>query len=209
MTTEPAKRQNPILKTALEMGPLAVFFLTYVRAGEVTIGDQVYQPIMLATAGFMVATAISLTVSYSMYRKLPVMPMVTGVIVFIFGGLTLYLNDETFIKLKPTIINLLFCGTLLIGLMFGKSFLKTVLGETVAIEDEGWRKLTLRWGLFFGFLALLNEGVWRNFSTDIWVWFKTFGILPITIAFAMSMIPLMNAYMIEEEETEEAAAENV
>ena len=158
MTDKP-KKQNPIVKTALEMGPLAVFFLTFVRAPAMELGGRTYEPIVLATAGFMIATAISLSVSYALYRKLPVMPMVTGVIVFIFGGLTIYLNDETFIKLKPTIVNLLFCGTLLIGMMFGKSFLKTVLGETIDIDDEGWRKLTLRWGLYFGFLAILNEVV--------------------------------------------------
>lgn len=208
MTDKP-KKQNPIVKTALEMGPLAVFFLTFVRAPAMELGGRTYEPIVLATAGFMIATAISLSVSYALYRKLPVMPMVTGVIVFIFGGLTIYLNDETFIKLKPTIVNLLFCGTLLIGMMFGKSFLKTVLGETIDIDDEGWRKLTLRWGLYFGFLAILNEVVWRNFTTDTWVWFKTFGVLPITLVFAMSMIPLMNAHMIEEDEDEEAAAEKV
>ncbi|MEM9221313.1 MAG: septation protein A [Pseudomonadota bacterium] len=195
------------LKFALEVGPLAVFFLVNSQAerfGLSTLGplrsvapDQV--AIMAATAAFMVAIVISLTVSLAVYRKVPVMPLVSGVIVLVFGGLTLYLQDELFIKLKPTIVNLLFSGILLGGLfIFKKPLLGIVFDSVIQLDEAGWRKLTLRWGLFFLFLAVLNEVIWRNFSTDFWVAFKVFGAFPITMAFFISQVPLMMRHAQED-----------
>ncbi len=171
---------NPLLKLALEMGPLVVFFLANQRAG-----------IFMATALFMAAVVASLAVSYALTRHLPMMPMVTGVVVLVFGGLTLWLQDDHFIKLKPTIVNSLFGATLLGGLAFGRPLLPYVLDTVFQLTPEGWRKLTFRWGLFFFVLAGLNEIVWRTQTTDFWVNFKVFGIMPITIAFALAQTPLI------------------
>jgi intracellular septation protein len=171
---------NPLLKLALEMGPLVVFFLANQRAG-----------IFMATGLFMAAVLISLAVSYALTRHLPMMPMVTGVVVLVFGGLTLWLHDDLFIKLKPTIVNSLFGATLLGGLAFGRPLLPYVLDTVFQLTDEGWRKLTFRWGLFFFVLAGINEIVWRTQTTDFWVNFKVFGIMPITIVFALAQTPLI------------------
>lgn len=171
---------HPLLKLALEMGPLVVFFLANQRAG-----------IFMATALFMAAVLASLAVSYALTRHLPMMPMVTGVVVLVFGGLTLWLHDDLFIKLKPTIVNSLFGATLLGGLAFGRPLLPYVLDTVFQLTPEGWRKLTFRWGLFFFVLAGLNEIVWRTQTTDFWVNFKVFGIMPITIAFALAQTPLI------------------
>ena len=133
-------------------------------------------PLFVATALFMVATAIALSVSWLLTRTLPIMPLVSGAVVFVFGALTLWLQDETFIKMKPTIVNSLFAAVLLGGLAFGKSLLGYVFDSAFKLDAEGWRKLTLRWGLFFVFLAVVNEIVWRSFSTDTWVAFKVWGI---------------------------------
>jgi len=175
---------NPILKLALELGPLVVFFFANARGKQLMetwpvlarFGDQ---PIFVATGAFMIAIAISLSVSWYLTRSWPIMPVVTGVVVLVFGGLTLYLQDELFIKLKPTIINTLFGVVLLGGLAMGKSLLGVVFGEVFKLDAEGWRKLTLRWGIFFLALAVLNEIIWRNFSTDFWVAFKVWGMMPI------------------------------
>jgi intracellular septation protein len=145
----------------------------------------------------MAATAVALAVSWTMTRKLAMVPLIGAVFVAVFGGLTLWLQNETFIKVKVTLINALFGTILLSGLFFGKQLLKVVLGEALKMDDEGWRILTLRWGLFFFALAGLNEIVWRTVSTDLWVNFKVFGILPLTLLFALSQAPLMNRHMIE------------
>ena len=184
---------SPLLRLALEMGPLLLFFFSNARWGLYT-----------ATAVFMVAIVVSVTVSRLREKRWPVMPAVTAVFVLVFGGLTLYLEDELFIKLKPTIVNLLFAAILLGGLLAGRSLLKPVLGTAIQLHDEGWRILTLRWGLFFVFLAILNEAVWRSFSTDTWVSFKVFGIVPITLVFALSQTPVLQRHQIEEEEAAEA-----
>src|SRR5690606_27390246 len=156
-------------------------------------------PIFLATALFMVATLIALTVSWSLTRTLPIMPLISGIVVVIFGTLTLWLHNETFIKMKPTIVNTLFGAILLGGLFFGKALLGYVFDSAFKLDPEGWRKLTFRWGLFFLFLAVVNEVVWRNFSTDSWVAFKVWGIMPITIVFTLSQMPLIQKHTLPEQ----------
>jgi intracellular septation protein len=185
---------SPGLKLALDLGPLVLFFTANARWG-----------IFVGTALFMAAVLISLAVSYALTRHLPLMAIVSGVVVSVFGALTLVLQDETFIKLKPTIIYVLF-GTLLIGgLMLGKSLLALVFDAVFDLDDEGWRKLTLRWALFFFALAALNEIVWRTQSTDFWVSFKVFAILPLTLAFAALQYPLLARHASKAEPREPSA----
>ena len=181
MATRP--QLNPLLKLALDLGPLVLFFLVNAKLG-----------IFYATGVFMAAVLVALVVSYALIRRLPVMTVVSAVIVLLFGGLTIVLADETFIKLKPTIIYLLFAGTLLGGLVLRKPLLEIVFDQMFHLTEEGWRKLTVRWAVFFLALAVLNEIVWRNFSTDTWVSFKVFGALPLTMIFAMAQMPLLNRY---------------
>jgi intracellular septation protein len=185
------KDLNPILKLVLELGPLGVFFFANARLD-----------IFWATGSFMVATLIALAVSFALTRRLPIMPVVTGVVVVVFGGLTLYLHDETFIKMKPTIVNALFGAVLLGGLVFGKALLGYVFDSVFHLTDEGWRKLTFRWGLFFLLLAVLNEVIWRSFPTDVWVNFKVFGIMPLTFLFTLAQLPLVNRTSIEQKPAE-------
>ena len=181
--------QSAGAKLLVEIGPLLVFF-----------GVNAYYGIFVGTAAFMVATAISLGFAWWRYRKVPVMPLVSAVIVLIFGGLTLYLQDDIFIKLKPTIVYAMFAALLLAGLAARKHVLAFLFGPVFNLTEEGWQKLTVRWAVFFLFMAVLNEFVWRNFSTDTWVSFKVFGFLPITLVFAMAQVPLMQRYGIAEEE---------
>jgi intracellular septation protein len=190
-----ARETGPLLKLALELGPLLVFFFANAR-GEWLIETwpmlgNFGGPIFLATGLFMIATAVSLTVSWLLTRTVPIMPLVSGIVVFVFGALTLWLQDEVFIKMKPTIVNTLFGAVLLGGLYFRKALLGYVFGAAFRLDEEGWRKLTFRWGLFFFFLAVLNEVVWRNFSTDFWVAFKVWGTMPLTFAFTLAQMPLI------------------
>jgi intracellular septation protein len=182
-------RLNPVLKLILELGPLVVFFLA--NAYSDRFGAAEGRRIFAATAVFIVATIVALAVHYVLVRKLPIMPLVSGVVVVVFGGLTLWLDDELFIKLKPTIVNTLFGVVLLVGLYFGKPLLAVVLDSVFDLTDEGWRKLSFRWALFFFVLAALNEIVWRTQTTDTWVSFKVFAIMPLTIVFALSQTPLL------------------
>jgi len=177
---------NPMLKLALDLGPLVLFFVANARYG-----------IFTATAAFMVAVVAALLVSYAMTRQLPVMPVVTAIIVVVFGGLTLILHDATFIKVKPTIIYGLFGAVLIGGLAFNKPLLGVVFDSLFHLSDEGWRKLTLRWAIFFFALAVLNEIVWRSVSTDAWVTFKAFGVLPLTLLFGALQVPLLKRYAAE------------
>jgi intracellular septation protein len=171
------------LKLLVEVGPLAVFFIANARAG-----------IYWGTGLFMIATVISLVASRIIFGRIPVMPLVSGACVLVFGGLTLWLQDDHFIKLKPTIVNSLFAGALFIGLLAGQSLLRVVFGEVFNLTEEGWRKLTLRWACFFTLLAVLNEIVWRFFSTDTWVSFKVFAIMPLTMLFAIAQVGLLRRY---------------
>jgi intracellular septation protein len=180
------KQLNPVLKLVLDIGPLVLFFAANAKFG-----------IFSATGAFMVAVLAALAVSYVMTRHIAVMPVVTAVIVLIFGGLTLVLHDELFIKLKPTIIYVLFGGTLVGGLLFDKPLLGIVFDSVFHLRDEGWRKLTWRWALFFFALAILNEIVWRTQTTDFWVSFKLFGVVPLTFLFAALQYPLLTKYSIE------------
>ncbi len=206
--TPAEKKMNPLLKLALELGPLGVFFFANARgkqlAAEFPALAHLGGPIFVATAFFIVATVIALAISLALTRRLPIMPFVTGIVVVVFGGLTLWLQDDTFIKMKPTIVNTLFGTVLLGGLLFGKSLLGYVFDSVFHLTAEGWRKLTFRWGLFFFVLAIANEVVWRNFSTDTWVNFKVFAIMPITFVFTLTQLPLINRHTIPEEETEES-----
>ena len=185
-----------LTKLGLELGPLVVFFIANARAD-----------IFTATAWFMGAMVISLIASWFILKKIPVMPLVTGVVVLVFGGLTLWLQDDTFIKIKPTITNVLFGSVLLGGLLFGQSLLKYVFGEVYRLRPEGWWKLTLNWGLFFFVLAVLNEVLWRNFSTDTWVTFKVWGVMPLTVLFSMSQVQLLTKYAPEAEPSTPVGAE--
>lgn len=206
MSAEPAAKPalNPILKLVLELGPLIVFFFANARGEQIAAAFPALAalggPIFIATALFMAATALSLTVSYAIARTIPVMPLVSGAVVFVFGALTLWLHNDTFIKMKPTIVNTLFGVTLLVGLSFGRSFLKLVFDSAFQLDEEGWRKLTIRWGLFFFFLAVLNEVVWRGFSTDFWVAFKVWAVMPITLIFTFAQVPLMMRHSLEKDE---------
>ena len=183
-TTKP--QLNPLLKLTLDLGPLILFFFANSHYG-----------IFVATATFMVAVLAALAVSYVLTRHLPIMPVVTAMIVVVFGGLTLILHDATFIKVKPTIIYALFGAVLLGGLFFNKPLLGIVFDSLFELTDEGWRKLTLRWALFFFLLAVLNEIVWRNTSTNVWVDFKVFGVTPLTLVFGALQVPLIKKYTIE------------
>ena len=176
------------LKLLIEMGPLVAFF-----AGNWFGG------IFFGTGVFMVATIISLTVSWGLTRKIAMVPLVSAVFVALFGALTLWLQSDLFIKVKVTLINALFGAVLLGGVAFGKSYLKLIMGEAMKLGDGAWRTLSIRWGVFFFAMAGLNEIVWRNFSTDQWVNFKVFGLLPLTLVFAVANAPYMTKHMIEDE----------
>jgi intracellular septation protein len=203
---------SPGLKLALDLGPLLLFFLGNSRPAlfapllapflpaELLAGE--HAGIFTATAVFIPAVLLALVVGYAMTRHLPVMPLVTAVVVVAFGGLTLALQNETFIKLKPTIVYLLFGSVLLGGLAFRKPLLGMVFDSVFHLTDEGWRKLTLRWALFFFVLAILNELVWRTQSTDFWVNFKVFGVLPLTFLFGALQYPLLTKYAAPEPKVE-------
>lgn len=182
---EASATRSQLLKLAVEVGPLIVFFVVNSKAG-----------IYWGTGVFMVATIVSLIASRFIFGRIPVMPLVSGACVVVFGGLTLWLQDDHFIKIKPTIVNGLFAAALFGGLLAGHSLLKVVFGEVFRLNEEGWRKLTLRWACFFTVLAVLNEVVWRTVSTDTWVSFKVFAIMPLTMVFAISQIGLLKAHEI-------------
>lgn len=175
------------LKPTADYAPLAVFFLVYLGYG-----------LMPATAALVAASLAALALSLAVARRIPWTPLVTAGVVAVFGGLTLWLRDETFIKMKPTVVQALIAAILLGGLALRRSPLKALMGAAVALDDSGWRRLTFRFALFFLAMAALNEAVWRTQSTDVWVGFKVFGITGATLGFALSQIPLMNRHRVEE-----------
>jgi intracellular septation protein len=209
MPAQTKKQLNPLLKLALEMGPLILFFFANSRPAlfmpfvgpllpAAVSGEKA--GIFVATAVFMVAILVALVVSYALTRHLPVMALVTAVVVVVFGSLTLVLQDDTFIKMKPTIIYLLFAAILFGGIWFDKPLLAYVFDAVFDLTGDGWRKLTLRWAVFFLALAVLNEIVWRTQTTDFWVSFKVFGVVPITFIFAALQYPLLQKYAATKEE---------
>ena len=176
-----------IFKLLIDIGPLAVFFVFYTRSD-----------LKAAILPFMIATIIAVLFSYIMEKKIPIMPTVGAAIILIFGGLTIYFDNEIFFKMKPTIINLLFAGILYGGIILNKSLLRYLLGAALKLQDEGWDILTKRWIGFFIALAILNEIIWRTQTTDIWVNFKVFGILPITFIFTLTQFSTIKKYQIED-----------
>lgn len=178
--TQTTAETSPFRRLAFEAGPLLLFFITNQAAG-----------IMPATAVFMVATVVAVVLSVRIERRWPIMPIVGCAFVLIFGGLTLWLDDALFIKLKPTVVNLLFAAILFAGLATGRNVLKLMMGTVFELTERGWRILTWRWAVFFVVLAVVNEIVWRSFSTEFWAGFKLFGILPLTLAFALAQMPVL------------------
>ena len=176
-----------IYKLIIDIGPLAVFFIFYTRSD-----------LQSAILPFMIATIIAVLFSYTLEKKIPVMPTVGGIIILVFGGLTIYFDNDVFFKMKPTIINLLFAGILYGGIVLKKPLLRYLLGAALKLQDEGWSILTKRWIGFFIALAILNEIIWRTQSTDIWVNFKVFGILPITFIFTLTQFSTIKKYQIED-----------
>lgn len=203
----------PLTKLLLEMGPLLLFFAANARPALFgpLIGPLLpagmspeHAGIFSATAVFMLATVAALAVNYALERRVPVMPLVSGVVVVAFGAMTLWLNDDLFIKLKPTIVNCLFGAILLGGLfLFDRPLLPIIFGSVFQLDDAGWRKLTFRWGAFFFVLAAINEIVWRTQSTDFWVSFKVFGFMPITLAFALAQTRLILRHSPQDEPSKE------
>ncbi len=185
----PGRKPNPWRKLLLEMGPLIVFFAAFKFGG-----------IFVATGAFMIAMPAAMAAAWHYEGHIPIMQKITFVIVMIMGGLTLYLENKTFVYMKPTIINGLFATILTVGLLRGRSYLKVVMGAGFPpMHDKGWMIMTRNWALFFVTLAGLNEFIWRNFSEDTWVDVKTFGFMPLFLIFAFSQAPLMMKYQIEEE----------
>ena len=176
-----------IYKLIIDIGPLAVFFIFYTRSD-----------LQSAILPFMIATIIAVLFSYTLEKKIPVMPTVGGIIILVFGGLTIYFDNDVFFKMKPTIINILFASILYGGIVLKKPFLKLLLGAAIKLQDKGWSILTKRWIVFFVALAILNEIIWRTQSTDIWVNFKVFGILPITFIFTITQFSVIKKYQIND-----------
>ena len=197
------KKQNSIVKLVLEIGPILVFFMAYKFApfpeGATDEARQLAQ-VIFATGVFIPVTLIALAYSWFVNKHLPKMSVITAVIVVVFGGLTVWLQDATFIKMKPTILYLSFGGALGIGLLRGQSYLRYLMGEIMPLQDEGWMIFTKRFALFFFGLAIVNEVVWRNFDTDTWVTFKTFFLPISTLVFIMSQVGIFAKYEIKDEE---------
>ena len=179
---------NSFIKLFIDIGPLAVFFIYYKISGD----------LIDAILPLMLATVISVIISYILEKKIPIMPTLGAGIVVIFGGLTIIFDNKIFIFMKPTIINIIFAAILYGGIILKKPLLKYLLGSALKLEEEGWTILTQRWTAFFIALAVLNEIVWRTMSEEFWVSFKVFGILPITFIFTMTQFPLIKKYQVED-----------
>lgn len=193
---------NPMVKTALEFGPVLLFFVAYLRMKDntYTIGGTEYAGFIVVTALFIPVLILATGALWALTGKLSRMQVATVVLVIVFGGLSVWLNDERFFKIKPTMIYLLFGGMLGVGLLRGQSYLKYVMEEMMPLQDAGWMILTRRLMLCFFGLALANELVWRLFSTETWVYFKTFGMTAITMAFFMTQGKLFETYGIEKDD---------
>jgi intracellular septation protein len=185
METPKPPSLSPTARLAVDLGPLLVFFVANAKQG-----------IYVATGAFMVASLVAIAVSWKVEKRVSPIALLTLAVVLVFGGLTIWLHDERFIKLKPTIVYGLLATILVVGLFLGKSFMKVLLGSMVALTDEGWRQLTLRWLGFFVFMAVLNEIVWRNTSTDTWVKVKTFGAIPLLLGFSLLQGPLLERHRL-------------
>ena len=180
---------RPIIKFITDFGPLLIFFVIYFNSG---------QNLKVAIPPFFIATLASLTIIYLLERRIPMVPLISGILVTLFGGLTLYFNNKIFFYMKPTIINLLFAGILFFGKYFTqKPLLKIFFQNTLNLEDVGWKKLSYRWIYFFIFVAALNEIVWRTQTEAFWVNFKVWGLLPISFLFVASQVPLINRYKLK------------
>ena len=180
---------RPVVKFITDFGPLLVFFVIYFRNE---------QDLKIAIPPFIVATLIALLVMYVLEKKLPMVPLISGILITLFGGLTLYFDNKIFFYMKPTIINIMFAGILFFGRYFTeKPLLKIFFKSAFKLEDEGWKKLNTRWIFFFIFVALLNEIVWRTQTEAFWVNFKVWGLLPISFIFAASQITLINKYKLK------------
>lgn len=206
------KRVNPLLKFGLELGPLVLFFLanskpalfSWLVAPALPAGLPAEKiAILTSTAVLMASVVVALVASWVLTKHWPIMPLVTAVAVLFFGGLTFAFQDKTFIQLKPTIVNLLFGSALLIGLALDKLLLPIALDSVLHLDEEGWKKLTLRWGVFFFVLAGLNEAVRLTQSWDVWTGFKSFGIMPLTLVFALAQTPLIMKHEVKAEEEKE------
>ena len=182
-----ARGKAQLIRLGLDLGPLVIFFAVFERGG-----------IFTATAAFMAAILIALALGFLLERRISPMPVVTAVLVLIFGGLTIYLKNDTFIKMKPTVLYAFFGLVLLGGLSVNRLFIKYVFGQAFDLTEAGWRHLTVRWGVFALSLACLNELIWRNFSTATWVTFKVWGILPLIFLFALAQTPLLLKHQLDE-----------
>ncbi len=196
------RKIHPLLKLVLEIGPIAAFFLAY-RMAPVPEGlgtaERQLEQILFSTKVFIPTILVSLGISYALTRKLPRMAVITAVVVVVFGGLTLILRDDTFVKMKPTILYCLFAGILGFGMLRGQSYLKYLMDELIPMQREGWMKFTMRFIVFYFFLAALNEFVWRVYGTDAWVNFRTFVLPVANVAFVMAQLPLFQRYAIQED----------
>ena len=198
-----SENQSPKwVKPLLEFGPIIVFFIAYTRMKDHTysIGGTDYQGFIVVTLFFIPLLLVSTGVLWVLTRKISPMQIMTAILVTVFGGLTVWFNDEQFIKMKPSIIYLLFGGILGFGLLRGQSYLRMIMQDMIPLKKEGWMVLTRRFAFFFFSLALLNEIIWRFFSTEMWVYFKTFGITIALFAFFILQGSLLNKYAIEKKE---------
>ena len=181
---------KPIIKFATDFGPLLIFFIIYFNNEN---------DLKIAIPPFIIATLIALLVVYWFEKKIPMVPLTSGILITLFGGLTLYFDNKIFFYMKPTIINLLFAAILFFGKYFTqKPLLKIFFQNALNLSDEGWVKLNSRWIIFFIFVAVLNETVWRTQSEIFWVNFKVWGLLPISFIFAASQVPLINKYKLKQ-----------